>query len=238
MQEIDGLISVKYARTNRDQQICFVLNKVYLYKVHVYIENLEKSDPDRSIRIAESKHITRQGADNYIVDIERNYLVNSTKFYENECSFKRLTDVIPLAHRCKFDPEKCLNPGDHICINRGFYHHDAIYIGNRKVIHMTKEQAAHEADWWEFLDDASGQLSIIRYNIRTFSQSEIVDRARIHQKQFNNYNLFTANCQFFATFCSCGVKKSREVMSLGGKFMYYVPSIIGVSGGSSYSGAG
>jgi hypothetical protein len=80
--------------------------------------------------------MTLSDANDYINEIKQNYLPEPSKFYQTASEaqkFEPLIDLIEIDNACKDDPDLWLNAGDHVCIDRGKYHHDAIYIGNREV---------------------------------------------------------------------------------------------------------
>ena len=97
--------------------------------------------------------------------------------------------------------------GDHIYVNRLFYTHHGIYVGDGQVIHYTGtpdniEDATIQEDSLEtFLD--GGTLRIKKHAFPKYKDFDVVCRAgsRLGEK---GYNLFNNNCQNFAEWCING----------------------------------
>ena len=69
------------------------------------------------------------------------------------------------------EPDKFLKPGDHITVDRVFYHHAGIYAGNSMVYHisvdgdlskkMKKDACAKYDPWKKFTGDDPGRIGVI-----------------------------------------------------------------------------
>ena len=106
----------------------------------IYAENLQKSSfKSRCILIYESEYELLTNANDFIKEIQQDYLKNTFKFYQQNVSkkkFELLVDLIEIDDKCKLTPDKYLQSGDHICISYDNYQYDAIYVGNKKVLHI------------------------------------------------------------------------------------------------------
>jgi hypothetical protein len=110
-----------------------------------------------------------------------------------------------------------IQPGDILYVNRGFYKHYGVYVGNGKVIHFAplagkeinaENAVVHETDLDNFLK--GGELSIDRKSKAKFSGEEIVERAW-SEVGTKSYNLVFSNCEHFARWCKTGVYESDQV---------------------------
>lgn len=101
----------------------------------MFAENLlNPFDEKRCVLVAESFHKSLKQANDHIIKMEHDFPNSPSKFYEpNVWRYSALIKFIPTGRECQSNPEQFLRRGDHICINRLFYRHDAIYIGNEKV---------------------------------------------------------------------------------------------------------
>ncbi|QDX97098.1 hypothetical protein EGD00_08395 [Pectobacterium carotovorum subsp. carotovorum] len=105
--------------------------------------------------------------------------------------------------------------GSHISSNRIGYSHHGIYIGNHHVIHYSglsnglSKGNICKTTLDDFLNDEP-EFSIIIHKNCKFKPIEIVARAftRIGE---DKYNLFTNNCEHFATWCITGNSRSAQV---------------------------
>jgi len=113
-------------------------------------------------------------------------------------------------------PEKTLQTGDVISIDRLLYRHYGVYAGNGKVIHYAAENG-------DFGRDASVRETSLekftrgwKYNIvqfaghQPFSGEETINRARSRIGE-KSYNLLFNNCEHFALWCKTGKSKSAQV---------------------------
>jgi hypothetical protein len=111
--------------------------------------------------------------------------------------------------------EKDLNSGDHIFVRRKglIYSHHGIYAEEGTVIHFKgaekekRDPAVIITDIENFLN--GGKLRR-RNHKKRLSHSETLRLAREHLSK-KGYSLRVNNCEHFATYCSTGKKKSRQV---------------------------
>lgn len=121
--------------------------------------------------------------------------------------------------------EKEPSKGDHIRVNRGFYYHHGIYIGDDKAIHfgsLTDElnpddAVVLETSLEEFLK--GGKLEVAEYseeeNKKLKSPDEIVSYAKAHLG-IKGYDIIKYNCEHFANECIFGEAKSDQVNNIFG----------------------
>lgn len=125
-----------------------------------------------------------------------------------------------------------VNIGDHVVFDRLLYEHHGI-ITNKKnrikfeVTEATKNGTIKINRKWKRFDFRKG-ISVVWYSSR-FSYMDTVSRAiEIYDKSTKypdlyKYNLFTNNCEHFATFCATGAMLSLQVVQLAPFFLY--PSV-------------
>ncbi len=114
-----------------------------------------------------------------------------------------------------------LQLGDILILDRIFYKHYGIYVGNQSVIHY----ADKESDWGEdiyihetTLDNfAKGENIIVgkfseefKRTHKIYSPKETVMRARSRLGE-REYHLITNNCEHFALWCKIGESRSIQV---------------------------
>src|SRR5579862_3722012 len=105
-----------------------------------------------------------------------------------------------------------LNPGDHVRIHRGLYHHDGIYVGDGWIIHLWapagKAGASIRLDRLADVCGPGGTVSVWEYAV-CFDPNEVVRRAysRLGER---GYNAFFDNCEHFATSCKTGEHSSSQ----------------------------
>lgn len=109
-----------------------------------------------------------------------------------------------------------MNPGDHLITSRGWYAHHGIYIGNGKVIHYSgladglSTGTICEVSLAEF---ENGDPACIRHHHNALPPKAIVQRAKSRMGE-DNYNLFSNNCEHFATWCVTGEHNSQQISQL------------------------
>jgi cell wall-associated NlpC family hydrolase len=116
-----------------------------------------------------------------------------------------------------------LIPGDHIYVRRGglIYSHHGIYAGEGTVFHFKgeekekKDPAVIITDIDNFLN--GGKLRRRNYQER-LPHSESLRIAREHLSE-KGYSLPFNNCEHFATYCTTGKKKSKQVRRAIGSFV-------------------
>jgi hypothetical protein len=102
-------------------------------------------------------------------------------------------------------------PGTHIKVDRGFYWHHGIYLGNSKVAHLSKG--------WN-----GGQVEIV--SLATFAKNSPVQVVshrcqlppdlviqNIERASGRRYSLLTYNCEHFATDCVTMNPHSQQIES-------------------------
>ncbi|XP_035699314.1 phospholipase A and acyltransferase 3-like [Branchiostoma floridae] len=126
-------------------------------------------------------------------------------------------------------------PGDLLEFPRSSYSHWAVYVGGRRVIHLSGENDGisdglgnpakgasisgkmfekaqiMEDLFWDVVGDS--MVKINNYQDRSKavpSGDEIVDRARSRLGE-TGYNVLWKNCEHFATWCRYGVEQSQQV---------------------------
>jgi hypothetical protein len=126
-----------------------------------------------------------------------------------------------------FTVEGVLREGDHIRVSRkvGSYGHHGLYIGDEKIIHFDGEptnvsKASIRVDSLSYFADR-GTVSSVQYPPRLcFSTKRTIERAmfRLDHKGFKvdskTYNLFSNNCEHFASWAKTGLGTSLQVEAL------------------------
>ena len=107
--------------------------------------------------------------------------------------------------------------GDILYVNRGYYKHYGVYIGEGKIIHFaplngaeinSKNAVIHETNLDDFLK--GGEPEIDKKSKSKYNRLEIVKRA-CSQVGSNGYNLVFSNCEHFARWCKTGIHESNQV---------------------------
>jgi len=106
-------------------------------------------------------------------------------------------------------------PGDHIYVKRKtrFYTHHGIYIGEGKVIHFTgsvREKVDPEVCETDLARFLKGETLKRRNYQKRLSATETICIAK-KQLSNKNFSMIWNNCEHFATYCTTGKKKSRQV---------------------------
>jgi len=103
--------------------------------------------------------------------------------------------------------------GDHIYVERGLYTHHGVDMGDSWVIHFssadgTKSDASIR---WARIEDFAGDATVRvqAYGTR-FDAGQAAERARSMLGQ-SGYDLFSNNCEHFATWCVAGEHSSAQV---------------------------
>ena len=120
----------------------------------------------------------------------------------------------------KIKPE----PGDQISVERGFYSHHGIYIGNDEVIHFASPTGSeispetavvHKTTLENFLK--GGELLVRVYTDeekkKLRSKDEIIDYAIAHIGE-KGYNIISNNCEHFSNRCAFGSSQSDQIDGL------------------------
>ena len=115
----------------------------------------------------------------------------------------------------KMSQKYSLNPGDHIKVRRNIYSHHGIYIGNDEIVHYGGELKNRDcAQVCKVSLDVflqGGTPDIVKHRNVQFTPEEIVERALSRMGEAK-YDLVFENCEHFATWCTVGKKKSRQVI--------------------------
>ena len=97
--------------------------------------------------------------------------------------------------------------GEHIYVQRCFYTHHGIYVGNGRVIHYLKERVS-ETSINSFADGAKVFKKTEKQSPRHFLKKEAIKRAYSRLGE-NNYNLAINNCDSFVRWCRNGADQRR-----------------------------
>lgn len=115
-----------------------------------------------------------------------------------------------------------LNPGDIVFVDRVFYKHYGVYIGNNSVVHFSGgddgELSASKAcilktSLEKFSKGEKVQIENRKnQQCKSFSQKETVMRAvNAIGSEKGKYSLIWNNCEHFANWCKYGEKRSVQV---------------------------
>ncbi|CAL1535797.1 unnamed protein product [Lymnaea stagnalis] len=115
-----------------------------------------------------------------------------------------------------------LKPGDLVRFDRHLYDHWAVYIGDSKVVHITKEKPMDKSCGKICVDDlmsVAGKSKVYIANERDFrytprSPEKIVQKAKMCVGSVS-YNLLSRNCEHFANYCRYGQRVSEQILFLG-----------------------
>ncbi|OCS93459.1 lecithin retinol acyltransferase family protein [Caryophanon latum] len=113
-----------------------------------------------------------------------------------------------------YDVEGKLLPGDHVIVNRGYYTHHGIYIGNNKLIHYSGEPGTSgticEVSLKNFVKN---NVFWVAPHQQSFTSTEIIERAKSRLGE-GDYNLIFNNCEHFCNWCCTGDAKSSQVKAV------------------------
>lgn len=114
-----------------------------------------------------------------------------------------------------------LQAGDHIAVwipllgDRGYFHH-GIYLGDKHCAHYVRgAKRPREVEISEFLE-GHARYVVVRYEKEDEDESRAlsIDVARYMMSTpgfVAKYDLFTVNCEFFASFCKTGISTSEQI---------------------------
>jgi hypothetical protein len=248
-------ISRRSGLTSAGQKYTIVINSILWYKVRLFLDEDHLDKGRALIEYHWSHHTTRKGADDAVKRIENRLTRVPLLEYKPFRRVRSLGDdndededdnednpmtvdlryyftQVKLPDKCKTVPDKYLKKGDHVYITRkcGIYHHDAIYLGNKRVVHIFGEMStntnvkAKEDSWENFVGvNADGGVSwfgtvyVIVYRLRTRSPDKIVSEAlQLASDSYGEgiYNFLSKNCQHFASYCCTGKEISLGAHSL------------------------
>lgn len=113
-----------------------------------------------------------------------------------------------------------LKAGDIVFVQRLFYKHYGVYIGNGEVVHFAGDKEREISAEHAFIQKTSltdfragGSVYVETCQLEAFQDKETVERAlSMLGKERGNYNLLFNNCEHFAYWCKYGKKKSKQVI--------------------------
>ncbi|MEE3453038.1 lecithin retinol acyltransferase family protein [Dialister sp.] len=105
--------------------------------------------------------------------------------------------------------------GDVIYVQRTFYKHYGVYIGNKKVIHFAPKKEGgiaviHETTLSKFLGDEADYHVVDFSGEKVYTRETTVRRAK-RCLGIKGYDLISSNCEHFALWCRTGHKYSTQV---------------------------
>lgn len=144
-----------------------------------------------------------------------------------------------------------LNVGDHVVWHRRFYDHHGIITNTKGGCEFEVIESANTTSGFFAASIFRGSilggkailkcssikfhvkyLSVVHYSYR-FSKTKTAERAKQYYNESRmdpssyNYNLFTNNCEHFATYCATGKMFSLQVATfLSGSMQSYIESIL------------
>lgn len=200
-----------FGETSKNQFYAIIVNKVIWYAVRLVIYT-----DFRCHSFYQSK--IYQNFDLEMVNREIEKISNCLKndavlfplsSYHKEMKMSYLTRKLDEKERK--NPFSFFHSGDHIQINRNYlYFHHAIYIGNRKVIQVSRSNNQVEECYYdEFIGNDTVEISLICYLFRTKSKTEIIQTAL----NLRGVARFKYNCKRFAFICSTGSENDELVSS-------------------------
>lgn len=110
------------------------------------------------------------------------------------------------------EEQDALIPGCHLAARRTLYCHHGIYAGEGKVIAHLRDFGITECSFEEFA--AGDEVFVIDHGSdQIYTYPQALERAR-SMLGVGGYNLFSNNCEHFATWCLTGQKRSLQVEKL------------------------
>lgn len=133
--------------------------------------------------------------------------------------------------------------GDVIYVDRGFYKHYGVYVGNGHVVHFAGDQEneldptkayIQETDLADFLRGGNGFID--KSSDARYSPEEIVMRARAVVGEGKGlYNLVFRNCEHFARWCKSGIPESQQVNEVVEGLLSITDSVVSFAKGDKPS---
>ncbi len=118
---------------------------------------------------------------------------------------------------------KKLTPGDHIRVNRGWYCHHGIYVGNDEVIHYCAEDGdgvhtpeevcVRRTSLGQFCAGEFAEVYESRDKRKRRKPAEVVKYAE-SRLGTRGYDILNNNCEHFANECVFGEHKSEHIDSV------------------------
>jgi hypothetical protein len=107
-----------------------------------------------------------------------------------------------------------LTPGTHIKVRRSLYWHHGIYIGSNRVVHhsgLFDNVFEGQVELISLTHFSKGcKVRVVKHKSSKLSGREIVERANSCLGN-DDYCVIRNNCEHFASWCSTGKKRSRQV---------------------------
>lgn len=105
--------------------------------------------------------------------------------------------------------------GDHMKVSRGPYSHHFIDLGDGTAVHLwgtekTGAAASVRHSWIAEFIRPGERVELVVHQGPVFQPQEVVSRARSCLGQ-SGYDLFSRNCEHFATWCKTGALRSDQV---------------------------
>lgn len=114
---------------------------------------------------------------------------------------------------------RIVQPGNHVRVSRGLFHHHGIYMGVWEGTHVIAELAKPSeggvvrlVPWATF--SRGGTVEIVDHS-NGLPLHAVVENVR-RAPRWRKYDLFDWNCEHFATWCSTHVVQSVQVRSIIG----------------------
>jgi hypothetical protein len=230
------------------QKFAIVVNKVVWYAMRIIVEIDSRTSFVNTVKICEQffKSSIINDAENYVKElcneVDPNLLKEKLRFWNiNEWSTKGCYIVMP--DSVQYEPDNYLKPGDFVMVCRKsflgltkLYHHAGIYVGNKKIIHVTgsgskvkSEAYVRETDWNTFYGDEKTEVVIFCFFFKRKSPVEIVNQAKkLIGTRKNEYDILMRNCQNFASYCHIGVDFCPEMVYTRGLYVNLVKDAINV----------
>ncbi|XP_067655805.1 phospholipase A and acyltransferase 4-like [Haliotis asinina] len=125
-----------------------------------------------------------------------------------------------------------IQPGDLLKFQRDGFFHFAVYIGDGMVVHQTKDEGVLKQRLRDVIQQCSFYIdNSLDIDIRPKSIPQIVKDA-LSKVGRQGYNLFSSNCEHFATWCRNGTASCKQV---GEKIKGGLMSVSNASSSSSSS---
>jgi|GEM_PF-3115293 len=109
-----------------------------------------------------------------------------------------------------------MGKGDHIYVKRGGYSHHGIDLNDGTIVHFSGvslqkvNSTINRTSYLEFLQDEQS-FHVVAYSPKEVYAPDIVIERALNYIGKNAYDLFSNNCEHFASECKSGKKKSTQV---------------------------
>jgi hypothetical protein len=217
-----------YSISSVGQNYAIIINRLAcLYVVRLILQidsRLDNLISHNKITQTISIHLSFKEAKNRALSIEKGLSCRKVPVhpkFKNSIKYvqvKHLRQYLNISDEVRTNPDLFLKPGDHVSILRELlgipsYAHEAIYIGDQKVIQVPNtKDPIHMADWPEFLSEKPHKISVCIYLLEMKERQSIIKKANeLISTRGNEYNLIGRNCQHFSSYCATGVEFSNQV---------------------------